>query len=162
MRIGARSLGFAPFRPGRPETGREALQVGRDRARGGGFHLAKARQQIDTERRDFRAAASLISPTQALAAHVPPLATPLGALLYSAGCGDAFRDWYTPEGGREGGRKLQGFRAIDDAQRQRRGLEMLVELRAFMARSADLDWGLQAQTRPIADAAIEALSTRFE
>ena len=52
---------------------------------------------------------------QALAAHVPPLATPLGALLYSAGCGDAFRDWYTPEGGREGGRKLQGFRAIDDA-----------------------------------------------
>ena len=99
---------------------------------------------------------------QALAAHVPPLATPLGALLYSAGCGDAFRDWYTPEGGREGGRKLQGFRAIDDAQRQRRGLEMLVELRAFMARSADLDWGLQAQTRPIADAAIEALSTRFE
>ena len=99
---------------------------------------------------------------QALASKVPPLATPLGALLYSVGCGDAFRDCYTPEGGREGPRMLQGFRAIDDAQRKQRGLEMLAELSAFMARSADLDWGLQAQTRPIAQAAIEALTARFE
>ena len=99
---------------------------------------------------------------QALASKVPPLATPLGALLYSVGCGDAFRDCYTPEGGREGPRMLQGFRAIDEEQRRERGLAMLAELSEFMARSADLDWGLQAQTRPIAAAALEALTARFE
>lgn len=99
---------------------------------------------------------------QALAAGVPPIATPLGALLYAAGCGDAFRDWYHPEGGREGARKLQGFRAPNEEHARRRGLEMLAELRAFMPRAADLDWGLQAHTRPVAEAAIEVLSERFE
>jgi hypothetical protein len=98
----------------------------------------------------------------ALAADVPPLATPLGALLYAVGCGDSFRDWYHAEGGREGARKLQGFRAPDVAHARRRGIEMLAELRAFMERAAELDWELQAQTRPVAEAAIEVLSARFE
>jgi len=98
----------------------------------------------------------------ALAAGVPPLATPLGALLYATGCGDAFRDWYHPEGGREGARKLQGFRAPDAAHARRRGLEMLAELRSFMERAASLDWALQAKTRPVAEAAISILSERFE
>ena len=43
---------------------------------------------------------------QALAARVPPLATPLGALMTAVGCGDAFKVWYISEGGREGPRKL--------------------------------------------------------
>ncbi len=98
----------------------------------------------------------------ALAAGVPPLATPLGALLHAVGCGDAFRDWYIPAGGREGPRKLQGFRAPDEAHARRRGVEMLTQLRTFMASAADLDWGLQAQTRPLAQAAIDELSARFE
>lgn len=98
----------------------------------------------------------------ALAAGVPPIATPLGALLYAVGCGDAFRDRYYAAGGREGARKLQGFRAPDATHARRRGLEMLAELRVFMPRAADLDWGLQAQTRPVAEAAIEVLAARFE
>lgn len=98
----------------------------------------------------------------ALAAGVPPIATPLGALLYAVGCGSAFRDWYYAEGGRDGARKLQGFRAPSEDHARRRGLEMLAELRAFMPRAADLDWGLQAQTRPVAEAAIEVLAARFE
>jgi hypothetical protein len=48
---------------------------------------------------------------------------------------------------------------------------MLAELRAFMAgplpgagpiRAAQLEWGLQAQTRPLAQAAINELGARFE
>ncbi|MGE0227848.1 MAG: DUF1122 family protein [Dehalococcoidia bacterium] len=98
---------------------------------------------------------------QALAARVPPLATPLGALMAEAGCGDAFRDWYISEGGREGPRKLQGFRAINEAHARQRGLEMIEALQAFLAGAADLDWDLQARTRPLAQAAIERLRARF-
>lgn len=97
----------------------------------------------------------------ALAARVPPLATPLGALLADVGCGDAFKDWYIPEGGREGPRKLQGFRAVNEEHARRRGLEMLADLEAFLRSAADLDWNLQAQTRPLAQAAIERLRARY-
>ncbi|MFN8585061.1 MAG: DUF1122 family protein [Dehalococcoidia bacterium] len=99
---------------------------------------------------------------QALAARVPPIATPLGALMAAVGCGDAFKDWYISEGGREGPRKLQGFRALDEDHARRRGLEMLAALRAFLASPADLDWNLQARTRPLAQAAVERLQARFE
>ncbi len=98
---------------------------------------------------------------QALAARVPPVATPLGAKMFAAGCGVAFRDWYIPEGGREGPRKLQGFRALDAEHERRRGEEMLRELDAFMPRSKDLDWHLQGTVRELAQAAIAALHHRL-
>jgi hypothetical protein len=129
------------------------------------------------ERRIFAALAALVPPgghlmaeydsparevtARALAARVPPLATPLGALLHAAGCGDAFRDWYISEGGREGPRKLQGFRALDLDHARRRGREQLAALDAFLASAADLDWNLQAQCRPLAQAAVEELRARF-
>jgi hypothetical protein len=98
----------------------------------------------------------------ALAAKVPPIATPLGYVMHLAGCGDAFRDWYVPGGGREGPRKLQGFRAVDADHARRRGLEMLAELRSFMQGAAELDWDIQAKVRPLGEAAIDELSARFE
>ena len=129
------------------------------------------------ERRIFEQLATLIPPgghlmaeydspartstARALAARVPPLATPLGALLHAVGCGDAVRDWYISEGGREGPRKLQGFRALDADHARRRGLEQLVALEAFIASPADLDWGIQSLCRPLARAAIAELSERF-
>jgi hypothetical protein len=97
----------------------------------------------------------------ALAARVPPLATPLGATMAAAGCGDAFKDWYISEGGREGPRKLQGFRALNEDHARTRGLEMLAALEAFLASAADLDWNVQAVTRPLAQEAIERLRGRF-
>ncbi|HJM74385.1 MAG TPA: DUF1122 family protein [Dehalococcoidia bacterium] len=97
---------------------------------------------------------------RALAAGVPPRATPLGAAMAAAGCGIAFRDWYISEGGREGPRKLQGFRALDaDHQRLRDG-ETLATLRAFMDNSAHLDWDVQARTRSLAEEAIEDLEAQ--
>ena len=98
---------------------------------------------------------------RALAAGAPPRATPLGATLAAAGCGVAFRDWYIAEGGREGPRKLQGFRAVDEEHERRRREETLAALRAFMdVGSAHLEWDLQGSTRMVAQAAITELEAQ--
>jgi len=44
----------------------------------------------------------------------PPVTSPLGYLLFRTGC-RSFRDWYISEGGREGPRKLQGYKPLDEA-----------------------------------------------
>jgi hypothetical protein len=59
-----------------------------------------------------------------LALGYPPPCTPLGYALLAAGC-LSFRDWYIPEGGLEGPRKLQGFKPLDEGTRQRRAEELL-------------------------------------
>lgn len=97
---------------------------------------------------------------RALAANVPPVATPLGALMFAASCGVAFTDWYISEGGREGPRKLQGFRALDAAHEQRRGRETVAALEAFLARADGLEAALAALTRPLAEAALATLRAR--
>ena len=97
----------------------------------------------------------------ALAARVPPAATPLGRLLTRVGVGVAFKDWYIPEGGREGPRKLQGFRALNAEHARTRGLETIAALEAFLASSADLDWDVQAQTRPLAEEVLAELRARY-
>lgn len=98
---------------------------------------------------------------RALAARVPPVATPLGGMMFAAGC-IAFTDWYISEGGREGPRKLQGFVAVNEQHVQQRSREMLLELEAFMQRSRDLEWDVQAATRPLAEAAITVLRNRLD
>jgi hypothetical protein len=64
---------------------------------------------------------------------LPPVATPLGYLMYLAGCGASFRDWYISEGGREGPRRLQGFKPLDEASATSKAAAMAAELRAFLA-----------------------------
>ena len=97
----------------------------------------------------------------ALAAGVPPVATPLGGMLFAAGCGSVFRDWATAAGGRAGRRRVQGFRAADSAREHALGLAMLGALEGFMARSKELDWQLQAETRAIAEATITSLRAKL-
>ena len=97
----------------------------------------------------------------ALAARVPPAATPLGRMLSQVGCGVAFKDWYIPEGGREGPRKLQGFSALNEEHARTRGLETIVALETFLADSADVDWDVQAQTRPLAEDVLAELRERY-
>ena len=98
---------------------------------------------------------------RALAARVPPVATPLGALLFEVGCGVAFRDWYIAEGGREGPRKLQGFRALDDDHARTRGLETLAALDAFLAGRGSLAADLREVTFPLAESVRGTLRGRF-
>ncbi|HEY8741224.1 MAG TPA: DUF1122 family protein [Candidatus Dormibacteraeota bacterium] len=68
-----------------------------------------------------------------LLAGIPPLATPLGALLFDVGCGDSFKDWYFPEGGMEGNRKLQGNKAYTQEQRREMREKRTDELQRFLA-----------------------------
>jgi hypothetical protein len=66
---------------------------------------------------------------------VPPVATPLGYLFFLSGCGASFRDWYISEGGREGPRKLQGFKPLDAEDARCKAQSMAEELRQFLARA---------------------------
>lgn len=66
----------------------------------------------------------------------PPIVTPLGLLLHRAGCGWYIRDWYIAEGGREGPRKLQGFRPANAESEARRKAETLETLRRFLDRAS--------------------------
>ena len=61
----------------------------------------------------------------------PPVVTPLGFLLFTAGCGMGFKDWHFAEGGREGPEKLQGFKPKDSDMAREKAYTMLQELRAF-------------------------------
>lgn len=70
-----------------------------------------------------------------LALGVPPVATPLGAALFWAGCGFGFKDWYFAEGGSEGPRKLQGHKALDSKHARVRTLQIEEELRTFLRNS---------------------------
>lgn len=63
---------------------------------------------------------------------IPLAATALGSMLFRVGCGVAFKDWYFAEGGSEGSRKLQGYKALNEEHRCTRADEMAAELRSFL------------------------------
>jgi len=69
----------------------------------------------------------------------PPVVTPLGYLLFVAGCGVAFKDWYFAEGGREGPEKLQGYKAMNAQEENQKLLNMSKELEAFLIRTSEQD-----------------------
>lgn len=73
---------------------------------------------------------------QALTANVPPAASEIGYLLFQVGC-RSFRDWYIPEGGREGPRKLQGFKPYNDDIAREKTEALKKELESFISRSGD-------------------------
>jgi hypothetical protein len=87
------------------------------RAVGPGGSVMVAYEGDDTER--------------ALRRKVPPHATPLGLILLRAGC-RWFKDWYYPEGGREGGTKLQGTLPLDEDRRRKAERALSEELQAFL------------------------------
>jgi hypothetical protein len=68
---------------------------------------------------------------RALRRKVPPAATPVGLAMLRAGC-RWFKDWYYPEGGREGGTKLQATLPLDEDRRKRAEAAVAEELRAFL------------------------------
>jgi len=69
-----------------------------------------------------------------LALSIPPIATPLGYMLFLAGCGAGFKDWHFAEGGSEGPRKLQGYKALDNRHAKMKAKEIVQELNSFLGR----------------------------
>jgi hypothetical protein len=68
----------------------------------------------------------------------PPVVSPLGYLLFTAGCGFSFKDWYYAEGGREGPEKLQGYKPANPEIERQQSKRMLQSLQAFM-QNKDID-----------------------
>ncbi len=63
----------------------------------------------------------------------PQAASPLGYLMFRVGC-RSYRDWYISEGGREGPRKLQGFKPLDDNVARDKTEQVRQQLSEFLAR----------------------------
>ena len=72
----------------------------------------------------------------------PPVVSPLGYMMFRTGC-RSYRDWYISEGGREGPRKLQCFKPLNEDIRREKEERLREELNAFLARpegSAREEW----------------------
>lgn len=79
----------------------------------------------------------------ALQRGVPPVLTPLGRLLYRAGF-TWFRDWYIPEGGAEGGRKLQAHKPLNPEVCAHHLLRLKYEIRDFLLQTSGF-WATTAR-----------------
>ncbi|MCP8323406.1 MAG: DUF1122 family protein, partial [Candidatus Methylarchaceae archaeon HK02M2] len=70
--------------------------------------------------------------SQALKLGMPPIITPIGYLIFRAGCWAGFKDWYFSEGGNEGPKKLQGFKPVDKENARLRAKETIKSLNNFI------------------------------
>lgn len=66
-----------------------------------------------------------------LALGVPAAASPLGYLMWKSGF-RWFKNWYFPEGWKEGGTKLQGNKPLNEENRRKREEETVKGLRKFV------------------------------
>jgi len=76
------------------------------------------------------------SPSQSASAHVltrglPAATSPIGFRMFQVGC-RSYRDWYIPEGGREGPRKLQGFKPWNEEIEREKTAALRTEMEAFV------------------------------
>lgn len=90
---------------------------------------------------------------QALNRGYPAVVTPLGYLLFLAGCGMGLKNLH-PRNPRESSGKLQGFKALNSADLKKKGLRLIRELHKFMGTQKEND-GLARECRLRAFAAIE-------
>jgi hypothetical protein len=77
------------------------------------------------------------SPSQEATARVltlgyPAVTSPIGYSLFQAGA-RSYRDWYISEGGREGPRKLQGFKPLNEEIAREKTAALLAEVQAVLA-----------------------------
>lgn len=70
----------------------------------------------------------------------PPAASPIGYLMFEAGV-RSYRDWYISEGGREGPRKLQGFKPWSEEIAAEKTAALKAELSAALKRRPNPEHG---------------------
>ena len=85
---------------------------------------------------------------RALGLGIPPIVTPIGYLLFHAGCWADFRDWYYSEGGNEGPKKLQGFKPINWDYATMRAKEVTKILQEFIKKKT-IDDELEKRAKEI-------------
>lgn len=80
----------------------------------------------------------------------PPVTTPIGFRLFQAGV-RSYRDWYISEGGREGPRKLQGFKPLNAEIEREKTAALLTEAQATIASPQQHgEWGEIARQNAVA------------
>ena len=87
----------------------------------------------------------------------PQASSPLGYLMFKVGC-RSYRDWYISEGGREGPRKLQGFKPWNEEIAREKSELLRRQLSEFLAQPdapRHGEWG--ALARRNAQAVLDAL-----
>jgi|GEM_PF-4736608 hypothetical protein len=98
----------------------------------------------------FSAEGTLMRETRwALAQTIPLIITPLGFLLFHAGCWCGLRDWHIPEGGREGPRKLQGNKALDASHARQCAREIVQELNRFLKHHTTLEPSIRSRAETL-------------
>jgi hypothetical protein len=103
-----------------------------------------------------KAGRTLQETSQGLNCGIPPIATPLGYLLFAAGR-LKIKDWYFPEGGNEGMPKLEGIGAVDREHSARMKRETTNELKLFLKRGACHDKELEQPARKRAEEILESI-----
>ncbi|MFQ5472864.1 MAG: DUF1122 family protein [Dehalococcoidia bacterium] len=86
---------------------------------------------------------------QVLTRGYPAATSHIGYLMFQVGC-RSYRDWYIPEGGREGPRKLQGFKPWNDEIAREKTKALRKRLSDFVAMGLDAtdeDVGPKAMAR---------------
>ncbi len=68
---------------------------------------------------------------KALMLNIPSPLTRLGFLLFQSGC-TWFKDWYFPEGGLEGGQKLQGEKPLNNKNKTRQIFTLKKQILAYV------------------------------
>ncbi|MCX6776124.1 MAG: DUF1122 family protein [Candidatus Micrarchaeota archaeon] len=97
-----------------------------------------------------KAVRTLQETSQGLNCGIPPIATPLGYLLFSTGRLKV-KDWYFPEGGNEGMPKLEGIGAVDKKHAERIRKETAGELKLFLKKGACHNKELEVPARKRAE-----------
>lgn len=156
-----------------PYPGYNWLEVARyepaPRLAGGTADIRAADQELPL----FRALADLVPPgghlmveydspaqrdtERILALDYPPVTSPLGYVLFRAGC-RSFRDWYISEGGREGPRKLQGYKPLNAEIEAERVASLRRQIAAVRADRKNRHGEYGATARRLARAVAEALA----
>jgi len=103
-----------------------------------------------------KAGRTLQETSQGLNCGIPPIATPLGYLLFSTGRLKV-KDWYFPEGGNEGMPKLEGIGAVDGEHAERIRKETARELKLFLKEGACNNKELEAPAKKKAERILQNL-----
>jgi len=91
---------------------------------------------------------------QATLREYPLIVTPIGSLLYAAGCGLKLKHASSTPNGREQLWRIQGYKPVDAEEKRRAGLALIREMHQFLARRMEND-EFARQSRQRAFALIE-------
>lgn len=95
-----------------------------------------------------------VSTAHALQLGISPAVTPLGYLMWQTGF-RAFKDWYFPEGWKEGETKLQGDKLLNKKQEKEMTKKVTAELKKFLEKKPDEEYKEWKEARKIAERILE-------